>query len=208
VTTDEERWAEARELLTGSPSPEAETRMRRRRRLLWISLGGLVVLAAAAGLVAGLLAPHHRSSSSSGGSTALALVLYGLGLGLEVTGLVVLVRSGGLRTNLTSPTSVLSRHQRRSLLRQVNGRQPADPASLPLARDLARRLSAQFRALPLVFSGLAFTGAGRLAGHPTAVQIGIESVSIVLLTAAAGFGVRQSRQAHRFLAEHPAPPGS
>ena len=143
-------------------------------------------------------------------ATPRSLACYGLGLGLvlEVVGLVLIVRSGAFRSNLRSPLLPLTRAQRRGLLRQVLGRRPTEPATLDLGRDLARRLAAQIPALPLIFAGLALTGAGRMAGHPTAVRITIETVGIVLLLTAAAFGVRQGRSARRFLAEHPADEGA
>src|SRR5205085_2096422 len=87
VTTGEERWTEARTLLTDGPSPEAVARLRRRRRLLWMVLVALVVLGIAAGLVVGFLAPDHRSTHRDDGDVVLSLALYALGLVLEVTGL-------------------------------------------------------------------------------------------------------------------------
>lgn len=202
--TDEERWAEARAVLTEGPSPQLLARLRRRRRVLWLSVVALVVVGIAVGLLLALVSPHHRSAGHDDGDTALSLACYGLGLALEATGLVLLVRSGAVKAEARSSMLPLTRRQRRLLLHQVVGKEAVDPASLDLARDLARRLARQSPALPVILSGLALTGAARLASRPTVAHVVAETAGALFLVALAALGAQQSRRARRFLAEHPA----
>jgi hypothetical protein len=150
-------------------------------------------------------ARHAGDVDAAGLQLVLGMVVLGAGVVLEVVGLVVVFRGGRWRRAWRAPTMVLTRRQRRQLLGQVRGRAPADPARLPLARDLAGRLVDQLR-LVVVFTGIAVLQVGQAIITPETWRV-LTSSGLVLLYAYGGVLTgREARRARRFLERHPAQP--
>lgn len=200
MNSDEARRADAHALLGDPPSDEELARLRRRLRLFWWIVGALLTAALAAVLLTSGH-PHGRSVA--------ARVIFGAGLLIGLVGVLIglvgVATSGSLGRSSDPSMSTLAGPQRRLLLREVQGRTPADPAHLDLARSLALRISFPKPALPFSFGGLVLLlGAGWL-GHPSEVRIAVLSVATVFFLGLLVLGTLQARRARRFLAEHPAP---
>jgi hypothetical protein len=204
AVTDEERWAQAESILANNPTPSAEARTRRVRTMVWLSVVGVVVLSAAVGVLAAVLFRHghHRPSHVPAWQEITGLTVQMAGVAVEIAGFVILHRRRQWGARWRTPTAVLTRVQRRSLVRQVRGRIPADPSRLPLTRDLAGRLVDQ-RGLVVLFVGIAILNVGQTILHPSPFRIGLTAVIVGVYAACIPLMRRQRRQAQRFLAEHP-----
>jgi hypothetical protein len=198
MTSDEAHWADARALLEEPPSEADLARLRRRVRISWLVVGPLLVAALAARFAA---ADDARARALTSRAFFLAVPI------LLVVGLVVSARSGRVERRFESPLSALARHQRRLLLREVQGRAPADPAHLDLARYLAHRLSVPRPAMPISFAGLVLLLARGWFQHPTGPWAALASLATAFFLILAVVGAVQARRARRFLAEHPAAVG-
>lgn len=210
MTTDEDRWGEALSILERSPTPSAARRIRRSRTTRWLIVAGSMLVGAAAGLLVFLLVDRHGTTTPH---TPLWQEIVGLcicvaGLALDVAGLVLLWRTRRGRSWRRTPTLVLTTRQRRQLLAQVRGRRPADPDRLPLARDLAARLSATYRGLVVLWIGLPVIWIGNAITTPDTWRLVYAAVIVVLMGLAAGFGARDARRAREFLARYPDPDAS
>lgn len=195
-------------MLHGVPSSSAERRLRRSRLLRWSWVLAGMLLALAGGVLLAVLAGAALvpDPDPSGGWVVVGLVVQGAGLVVMTGYLVVAWRVGLFRVAWwqRQPTSVLSRAQRRGLRAQVRGRTEVDPARLPLARDLARRLVLQqYQALLIV--GVVLQQVGRTIGAPTRLNVVITVLVGGGLVVAAVLMRREAGRAERFLADHPDP---
>ncbi|MGZ4572223.1 MAG: hypothetical protein ACXVXU_15235, partial [Blastococcus sp.] len=154
--TDEERWAQAESILANNPTPSAQAQVRRVRTMLWLLLVGTMVLGLGLGVLAVVLFGHghHRTSHVPAWQEITGLAVELAGVVVEIAGIVTLRRRRQWGARWRAPTAVLTRAQRRSLVKQVRGRIPAEPARLPLTRDLAGRLADQ-RGLLVLYVGIA-----------------------------------------------------
>ena len=123
AVTDEERWAQAESILANNPTPTAAARVRRVRAMLWLSVAGLLVLGLAVGVLAVVLFGHgrHRAPEVPAWQEITGLAVQLAGMVIEITGLVLLVRRRQWGARWRTPTAVLNRAQRRSLVRQIAG---------------------------------------------------------------------------------------
>ena len=165
--TDEERWAQAESILAENPTPSATARIRRVRTMLWLFVVGTTVLGLAIGVLAVVLFGHgrHRATEVPAWQEITGLAVQAAGIAVEIAGIVILRRRRQWGARWRTPTAVLSRAQRRSLVRQVRGRIPAEPSRLRLTRDLAGRLVDQ-RGLLVLFVGIALVNVGQTIVHP------------------------------------------
>jgi MFS family permease len=208
VTTDEDRWAQAEELLHGAPGRVAEQRVRRRRLVVWLAIVGGIVAAGAVGLAVALVVhgPHHAERPDPPlWREVTGLCLSAAGLIVLIGALVSLWRAGQFGNAWRAPTTALTREQRRSLRRQVRGKAPLEPAHLALARDLATRLTVSLHGNALLFLGLSLGWVGQLVDRPTAGRAAFYGALLLLWLVGLGLGERERRRAKRFLAAHPAP---
>lgn len=204
MTTDEERWAQAEEILRNNPGPEARRRIRQRKILVWSVIGGSIVLGLLGGFLVVLLAGHHPEHHAEPPlwQTITVIAFSVAGVVVDAIALIGLWRSGQLRNRWSTPMTVLTWSQRRALSRQVLGKVPVDPARLPLARDLARRLSLTTRNQLLIFLGLVLIYTSQLLLGPTGPRLWLFLVAIAFWLVVAPLAVRQNRRVQRFLAEH------
>lgn len=204
----ESRWRKAQAFLDGVGDAEEERTLRRqayRRRLLLI--GAIAVPVA---VLAVLIALSHRSGGRAAEGPEVALWREILGFSLQALGLALagvgLVRSKHARRSIAAGTPLifLNKGERKQLLREVRGGSDPVPSQLPLARDLAVRLTLQNS--PLIASGFVLLLIGQgLIGYPS--WYSFYAAACVLLFVWAGlFQRRDSARARRFLAEHPNPP--
>lgn len=205
----EGRWREAQRVLDGVADDGARERWRRQKVIRLITI--LCVMGFAVGVVSALIgnrSGHHPQAPVDvpvwrevvGGALLV------IGLVVAVVKVVRLMRSGGLWSAWCAPTRVLSRVERKRLLQQVRGRRPVVPAQLPLARDLAVRLTRQ-RLDPVMTLGVAMIMAAPLFngyGIRTESIIGI-SLMAVSYGAGAVLMPREITRARLFLAQHPEP---
>jgi hypothetical protein len=202
---DDERWAQPESILAGRPSDAARRQQRRRRNLLWLLVSGLVVLGAGTGvLVAVLAGPGGHDAEPTTWQVVSGFVVTGSGVVLDVAAIVGIVRAGRWGQAWRGPMAVLSRRQQRSLLAQVRGRWPADPARLPLARHLAEQL-ADPRTTAVLFLGVALGNLGGTLVDPDRVRVLLSAGLVAAWTVAGIALVRHARKARRFLREHPDP---
>lgn len=201
--TDEERWVEAESILARNPTPSARRRIRRLQRFLWILVGALLVVTTIGVVLAVLLGHHHvRPPQVPRQQEILGLALQLFGLVVSLTGFVLGVRSGQLRVRWNVPMTVLTRRQRRDLLKQLRARRPVDPARLALVQYLATRLSHP-AGLLVILLGLALTNFGQTVVHPAPWRVVIGGAYALLFVIAAGTAGQRAREARRFLERHP-----
>lgn len=209
MTTDEERWTQAEEILRNGPGPDARRRIRQRKILFWSLLGGSLLLGLVVAFVVALLAGGHRQHHTEVPLwQAIAVIAFSAaGVVIEAIALFVMWRSGQLRNRWYTPMSALSRPQRRELTRQVLGKAPADRARLPLARDLAERTTLTTRYLLLVFAGMVLILTSQLLSRPTGWALWLLLPAVATWFVAVPLAIRQGRKVRRFLDEHPADDG-
>jgi len=124
-----------------------------------------------------------------------------VGFILEIVFIVARVRSGQFKAVWRSPSMVLSRSQRRQVLRQIRGRAAVDESMLPVSRQLAallyksRSIIGLFVALPLIFLGQALP-----QNDPFRWWLAI--VIIVLCSALLVLMYRDTVRAKRFLTHY------
>ncbi|NIH69453.1 hypothetical protein [Modestobacter marinus] len=202
-TDDDRRWAHALAAL-GRTSSDSTRLLRSSRLLTWSWVLALTVLALAGALLLAVLSTDALvpDPGPSGGWEAAGLVVQGAGLAVMFGYGLVAWRSGLFRAAWSRPAAELSRAQRRSLIAQIRGRAEVDPAGLPLARDVGRRLVLQHHQL-LLFVGIVVQQVGRAIGAPTRSALVLTAVATVVLLIAAALMHREARQAERFLVDHP-----
>lgn len=200
---DERRWAEAESILRRRPTPSAQNRVRRRRRLVLLGLCGALLLGALAGAVIAAFTDGRTSGTTAPTWNVIAgLVCVGLSLVLIIWVVVVQIRSGVWGGVWRSPTVALTRSQRKDLFAQVRGKRPADPARLPLSRDLARRLVLQQRTIAL-FAALMLQWVGQTLTAPDMFHLVGIGVFLLLSIVAIPIIIRDTGRAKRFLAKRP-----
>lgn len=127
----------------------------------------------------------------------------GLGPVFMIVALVARLRGIRRVRGRNSPLYVLTRHQRKELLRQVRGQGPAVPERIRLARHLAELLLVQ----PVLFAGQAGMMVNFavlwIAGRET-YHLVLVGMFVVLLLVGGVFVQRENRRARRFLDRHPA----
>ena len=205
-TDDEARWVEAQSILDRAPTEAAAQRLRQARRKRWLLVAGLVLLSLALAALFAVLLLDPQPESDEDVPTWRAVVGFtigGLGLLFMVAALVVQFRA--LRRNRAwgSPMYVLTRQQRKELLRQVRGQAELIYERIPLARHLAELLLSQ-RLVLAVQAGLLVSQAGLwIADRETyrLVIVGILGLSVLV---AGVLLQRETRRARRFLETHPA----
>jgi hypothetical protein len=94
--------------------------------------------------------------------------------------------------------------QHRVLLAQVTGRVPADPARLPLTRNMAERMLLQ-RQMRLVWVGLCLQQVGRAVRSTGAVSLTPTAATLMAYLIGLLLLGRAARRAGRFLRDLPAP---
>lgn len=210
--TDEDRWARAQSVLDGVPTDSTERLLRaaRRRRLLLVAglvlAGSALVLFLALLLLPDSLGEHVQVPTWR---AVVGLSISGTGLLLMVAALIVQFRMMRPLNAWRGSMNVLTRQQRKDLLRQVRGKAPVPPDRIGLARHLAQLLLIQrFAVLPHVGLGVNFLG--QWIADPVAwrlVQTAVFAFALVVI----GILFRyESVRMRRFLAEHarPDPDGS
>lgn len=212
-SADDERWAAAAAVLATGGDPDARLRARR-RRLALATVVGLLALAAG-GLLAVVLvhagngARPAQEGDVPGWRGLLCVALSGTGLVACMVGLLRMVRASRGRSLWSSPALPLNRSQKVALLRQLRGREPVDPARLPLLTELARRQLDLHRGLlnPLqltLVGGLtASTGSLVISASPVLLLVVVPWVVALPLVHCALR--RDSRRADLFLTRHPDP---
>ncbi len=207
---DDARWAEALNLLAHPGDPGTKRRLARRRRTsLLVAAGVFLVLALGTTLLGSRLghpgspAPHRHFSRPPVWRATVGLALSACGLALMAVSTVKRVRAGAFRADWSTPILLLTQRQRRLLIRQVTGREPADRNLLPLTRDVARRLVRQDATTPFVVSGVAVGLVGQvilLGRFPFALVAG---GLLLVLAMAAARGHQKIARAKSFLRNHP-----
>jgi len=173
-----------------------------RREVLPVVTVALVSAAVVAVLVVlalvGLTAPP---GGVSGWQVAAGYGLALAGLALQLSGVVVLLRSNHRRWAGRRRPPQPSRAIRKRLLAQVRGRRPAEPADLPRAREVAEQL---IRARPAAFSqlGLGVTFTGRWIAAQTQSRALLAGVVLLILLLTV-LVERDARRARQFLGDHP-----
>ena len=137
-------------LAAGGGNPTAEELLQRRKikamRVRIVVVLGTVIIGVALGS-----AFRHRGATTSHGSgvahwrTVAGPALLIAGLLLETVVIVSRIRSGQFKAGWRSPTFVLSRPQRRQILRQIRGRADVDESMVPVSRRLANFCSVNDR---------------------------------------------------------------
>jgi hypothetical protein len=128
----------------------------------------------------------------------------GLGLLLMVVALGVQFRTMRPLSAWRGPLNVLTREQRKELLRQVRGLAPIEPERIPLGRHLAELLLLQrYAVLPQV--GLMVNFVGLWIADPSSWRLGFTGFFAVLLAACGFLFRREGARMRRFLDQHPAP---
>jgi hypothetical protein len=204
---EQERWAEADEVLARWRADPPARRLARDRQDSRLFAAALVLVGLALLLALVLLAVDPPPDPGDEPPAWRAVT----GVSVAAGGLLFVVIAAALRVPRRrvslvrgSPLRELTSGQRRELLRQVRGRSPAMPSRIALARRSAEEL--------LDRRGLLVTQAGLLVGF-IGLWIADRSfvrtlLTLVLVSVFAGSVVQAARDghlAHRFLAEHPVP---
>ena len=206
----EQRWERAHRIAAGHPDPAVRRAFRIRMGIL-IGAGFLIVGAPAAiGAVFGHR--HHRrmrhvaQHQATGVLLVVAIVLLAVGLLIMLAGLVQTVRQRRGRPRprlLDSPLLALKYGERRRLLRQVNGKDAADAASLDITRYVAERLRRQRQPSAVLFAGVAVLFLGDAILSPSAGRYFLAGLYAVMAVTTLPVAGLPARRATRFLNQHP-----
>lgn len=206
-STDDERWVEANSILGRYTTPSAAARQRRRRRTVWLIVVGTALASGVVGGITGGLAASGGhpidTNEAAPWQYVVGFALSGIGLIGGIASLVSLIRAGQWGVAWRSPTSVLTRRQRKELLREVRGQEPLDPSHLGLAKDLARRLVIQRRQV-LVMASFLLLWAGQLIVFHDPLHLTMFGLFVLLGAAAIPLFLRDANRAQRFLHQHDA----
>ena len=199
----QKRLAAALDLADGGGDADAQELLQRRktraiRYRIVLMLGSLVI-----GAVLGFAFSHRGTTMSRGSSVAHWRTVAGpalmvAGLLIEVVVIVARVRAGQFTSGWRSPSLVLTRGQRRQILRQIRGRMRVDETMLPVSRNLAELLRRQrsliglYIALPMVFLGQALP-------HNVPFRWWLAITLIAVCAASSVQMFRDSARAERFL---------
>jgi len=163
--SDQERAVAALNLAGGGDSAGAQELLQRGKtraiRMRIVLVLGSMLVGGAIGLILGDRGRTSDGSSVAHWRTVAGPALLIAGFLLEIVVIVARVRSGQFRAGWRSPSLVLSRSQRRQVLRQIRGRAAVDESMLPVSRPLAellyrsRSIIGLFVAVPLIFLGQA-----------------------------------------------------
>ena len=201
----ESRWAEAQSILDRAPTESATERLRRARRNRWLLVVGLILVSLAVGVLIAMYLLDPRPDRDEDVPTWRVIVgftISGLGLLFMIAALVVQFRALRRTRAWGSPLFVLTRQQRKELLKQVRGQAPSEPERVPLARHLAELLLSQRLALP-VQAGMMVNFVGLwIVDHETYRLVFVGVFGVLLLIGGVLFQ-RQARFARQFLAAHP-----
>ncbi len=203
----------------GSESATQDARRRSRRR----TVIGLAVVAGLSAILAAILVVIVLVSGSDDGAgiaprpspvplwrtvgpfalLAISLVLGGVAVAGMVRGRHIesAQRAGAALRSLT-------RHERKQVLRQIRGQQPADPVHLSLARDVAQsRVDQRFVLFSILGTALAVVAMLflRNSEHSHVVSIVAAAVDLPVLVVGAPLVIREVRRARRFLRQNPLP---
>jgi hypothetical protein len=174
---------------------------------LTVAVVALFVLLLADGLILGLNGHLVHLPTGRGAASAW---LWNLRLGLPTAGVVLAFLSLGLsvRDIATRPAGpILTRTDRRELLRQIKGSDEVDQARLPLARYLAGSLLVKWHMLLLAYCLALLMMSAAL--NPFASDpwlMALTGSTLVLIAVGVLLGVRKNTQVRRFLDRHPEAP--
>ncbi len=207
---DDARWAEALNLLAHPGDPGAKQHLARRRRTsLLVVAGAFLVLALGTALFGSRLghpgrpAAHRHFPRPPVWRGTVGLALSACGLGLLTVGMVKRVRSGAFGADWSAPIVLLTQRQRRLLIRQATGREPADRHLLPLTRDVARRLVREDATSPFHVSGVAVGLIGQMILFARLTFALVAGGFLLVLAMAAARGQQKIARAKSFLRNHP-----
>lgn len=200
---NQERAAAALNLVDGGGDSAAHELLQRRKtrairyRILLV-LGSLIV-----GAASGVAFGHRGATMSHGSSVAHWRTVAGpalliAGVLLEVVVFVARFRSGQFRAGWRSPSLVLSRGQRRQILKQIRGRIDVDESMLPVSRHLAELLRRQ-RSLIALLAAVAMITFGQALPHNVPFRWWLAIAVVVLLAVSSVQMFRDSSRAERFL---------
>jgi len=203
---DQERAVAALNLAGGGDSAGAQELLQRgKTRAIRMRIGlvlGSLLVGGAIGLILGDRGRTSHGSSVAHWRTVAGPALLIAAFLLEIVVIVARVRSGRFKAGWRSPSLVLSRSQRRGVLRQIRGRAAVDESMLPVSRQLAgllrqnRSITGLFVALPLTFLGQALP-----QNAPVRWWVAIFMVVVYLVLIV--FIYRDSARAERFLTHYP-----
>ena len=207
ATEDEERWADAEELLARWRPEPVERGRARDRRDDQLFVAATVLVGAAVALALALLGVDP-SPDPGGEPTAWRAVT---GLVVACVGLLFLLASAALRVPRRrppmawgSPLRELTARQRRQLMRQVRGRSPVEPERVGLARQTAAELLAR-RGSAVIQTGFTVAFIGFWMGDRSLGRTLLTLLFLVAFTVVAVQAWRDGRSARRFLEQYPYP---
>lgn len=203
ATGDEARWAEAQSLLECAPTETAEQRLRRWRwqRVPVLAAALLVPAAVAAALVVLTDGVDSAPSEVPMWQAVIGFAIATAGLALQLFGVVAAWRANRRLRAWSSPLAVLTSAQRRQLRAQIRGRQPVDPARLPLAQLQAEQVLSQ-RTGMVANLGLETGFVGLWIATPSTLRAALAVGYGLLLAILWPIMSRDTRPARRFLTEH------
>jgi hypothetical protein len=200
-------------MLVGVVDETARQRLRRRRKIQYLSVVPVWLAVVLLDVIYGTVIDHHlghwvQQYSDVGWRQALSGWLLAAGGVAGVAGYVRTRRAtaaGGAGTRW--PIEVLARAERRALIRQVRGQQPADPDHLALARDLALRRTRQ-GTVRLVTVGGVLVMVGAVVESGRLVDMFPFAVFAAFFVFGGVWVTRDLGRVRRFLDEHPVPPAT
>ncbi|MCU1421423.1 MAG: hypothetical protein JWN36_1074 [Microbacteriaceae bacterium] len=138
----DERWAAASLIAAGKKDDNWEGRRKKILRVVGVAVGAYVVLLAVVGLCVALLIrgdhrPHRSSDDSFSTADWVALAFLAVGLAIMIGTLIWALRTRRLVTRWQTVLSPLNRAERRSVLRQIRGKEPVDPEHVAVVREAA-----------------------------------------------------------------------
>jgi len=204
--SDQQRAVAALNLAGGGDSAGAQQLLQRSKtraiRLRIVLVLGSMLVGGAIALIFGDRGRSSDGSSVAHWRTVAGTALLIAGFLLEIVVIVAQVRSGQFKAGWRSPSLVLTRSQRRGVLRQIRGRAAVDESMLPVSRQHAellyksRSIIGLFVALPLVLLGQALP-----QNAPFRWWLAIGTIVVYLALIVVTY--RDSARAKRFLMNYP-----
>lgn len=203
---DQDRAAAALNLAGGGDSAGAQELLHRGKtraiRMRIVLVLGSLLIGGGIGLILSGRGRTADGSTVAHWRTVAAPALLVAALLLELVVLVARVRSGQFRAGWQSPSLVLSRSQRRGVMRQIRGRAAVEESMLPVSRHLAgllrqnRSMLGLFVAVPLIFLSRALPQNAPFSWWLATLMVVLYLVLGILI-------YRDSARAERFLTHYP-----
>lgn len=178
--------------------PELRATIQRRRRTwIYLLVPVWVVLFTIFNLTTDGLPPSSLDRWLARTPDWIALATFLVGWVAMIAALVLSLRAAPREAVRRNPYYVLTRPQRRRVIRQIRGTLPVEPHEVPFLRDVARAREAQRFAVVSMVGVVFLAASAAMLGDGS--EVTVPTVLVLVPAVIGGIGLRAADEARRFL---------